>query len=402
MDDKTLVLGVSGGIALYKVPELISRLRKKKIAVEVIMTEAATRFVTPLTFREVSQNPVHLGMFPENPQWEVEHISLANKADLLAIIPATANIIGKIASGIADDLLSTTIMAARCPKMIAPAMNCAMYENPIFQRNLNILIEQGFTIVEPERGHLLCGDEGIGRLAGLDEIEANVERLLTAQDFKGEVLLITAGGTREPVDPVRYLGNRSSGKMGHALAEAAFKRGASVFLVTTAPEAPAWKGINVSRVETTVEMRERVLELASQATMIIKAAAPADFRPETYSSQKIKKNSGGLELKLVPNPDILAELGKTKKPGRILIGFAAETEALRENALAKLTRKNLDLIVGNLVNLPGLGMGAENNRCTIYSKTGAVDLPEMSKKLLANQILDYIIKYKQNSGLIES
>jgi phosphopantothenoylcysteine decarboxylase / phosphopantothenate---cysteine ligase len=399
---KHLVLGVSGGIAVYKVPDLISRLRKQGIFVEVIMTDSATKFVTPLTFREISQHPVHIEMFPDQPQWQVEHIALAKKADGLAIIPATANIIGKIAAGLADDLLTATVLASKAPKLIAPAMNSGMYENSIFQRNLAFLAASGFTIVGPDHGHLLCGDEGIGRLATLEELEINIEKLLTPPDLAGETVLVTAGGTREPIDPVRFLGNRSSGKMGHALAEAAFKRGARVFLVTTAEPNAGWNGMLVHRVETTAEMREKVLELAREATLIIKAAAPADFRPEHVSSQKIKKSQNGLELKLAINPDILFELGKRKSDAQIVVGFAAETESLPENAVAKLNHKNLDLIIGNLVNRPGIGMGAENNQVTIYSKNESVKLPEMPKKLLADKVLDYIIKFKSERVLKSS
>ncbi|TCL62970.1 phosphopantothenoylcysteine decarboxylase/phosphopantothenate--cysteine ligase [Hydrogenispora ethanolica] len=398
MDQKTLVLGVSGGIAVYKVPELISRLRKKGIAVEVILTKSAAEFVTPLTFREVSLNPVHLDMFHDSFQWNVEHIALAKKADLMAVIPATANIIGKIANGIADDLLTTSIMATRAPKLIAPAMNTGMYENPALQKNLATLREYGFTIVGPEAGQLLCGDTGSGRMSSLEELEIQILRLLSRHDLEGELVLVTAGGTREPLDPVRYIGNRSSGKMGHALAEAAFKRGAKVFLISTSEAAPHYQGMETYCVDTAEQMYEKALELAPRSSIVIKAAAPADYRPQTSFEQKIKKSSDGLSVQLVLNPDILAELGKRKFPGQILLGFAAETQNLRENALTKLTRKNLDIIVGNLVNIPGLGMGAVNNRITIYTKHETVELPEQPKTVLADQILDYLVSYRSKAG----
>lgn len=400
---KNLIIGVSGGIAVYKVPELISRLCKTGFSVEVIMTKSATEFVTPLTFREISQNPVHVALFAENIQWNVEHITLAKKADLFAVIPATANIIGKIAGGIADDLLTTTIMAAHCPKLIAPAMNSGMYENHALQRNLKLLLADGLTIVGPESGHLLCGDDGIGRLAGLDEIEINIEKLLATQDLGHEIILITAGGTREPIDPVRFIGNRSSGKMGHALAVAAFKRGAKVILVTTALDAPRFGDMEVYLVETTVAMREKVFELAPRASMIIKAAAPVDFRPVRIADQKIKKNElslkeADLELPLTLNPDILMELGGMKREQQMLVGFAAETTSLAEHARQKLAQKNLDLIIGNLV---ADGMGMDHNQVTIFSKTETVALPEMPKSILADRLFDYIIKYRTNGTLAD-
>lgn len=399
MYKKSLVFGISGGIAVYKIPDLLSRLLKNGLDIEVIMTEAATEFVTPLTFREIIRKPVHTEMFSNNIQWNVAHISLAKKAELMAIIPATANIIGKIANGIADDLLTTTIMAAKCPKLIAPAMNTNMYENPVVQRNIKILAELGYIIVGPDFGRLLCGDDGPGRLAALEELELNILKLMSKQDLTGEVILITAGGTREPIDPVRYLGNRSSGRMGHALAEAAFKRGAEVLLVTASDQAPVWKGISTFKVDTTLEMHAKVMELAPRATVIIKAAAPADYRPETFSEQKIKKSAADLNLKLIPNPDILFELGGRKRTGQILVGFAAETVSLKENALEKLSRKNLDLIIGNLVNDPAIGMGTLKNRVTIYSKTKSVELPEATKDTLADQLLTYILNYKTSGEL---
>jgi phosphopantothenoylcysteine decarboxylase/phosphopantothenate--cysteine ligase len=397
---KTLVLGVTGGIAVYKVPDLISRMRKKGLNIEVMMTRSATEFVTPLTFREISQNPVHTAMFAGPGVWRVEHISLAQKADGLAIIPATANIIGKLANGIADDLLSTTVMAARCPVLLAPAMNTAMYQNAFLQKNLTSLVQAGMTVVPPEDGRLLCGDSGVGKLATLDEIELYVERLLTPPDLAGETVLITAGGTREPIDPIRYVTNRSSGKMGHALALAAWKRGARVILVTAAELPVPVREIQTCRVNTTVEMFHTVQRYASQASIIIKAAAPADFRPETVAPEKIKKQDNReLTIKMTPNPDILAELGRNRQPQQVLVGFAAETSALPERAVAKLTRKNLDLIVGNLVDRPDVGMGADTNRVAIYSRNDTVELAEAPKPNLADKIVDCIIKYQKEQVL---
>jgi phosphopantothenoylcysteine decarboxylase/phosphopantothenate--cysteine ligase len=399
MDGKTLVLGVSGGIAAYKIPDLISRLRKKGWNCEVILTRAAAEFVTPLTFREVSHNPVHLEMFDQNPQWEVEHIALAKKADCMAIIPATANVIGKIAVGIADDLLTTTIMAATCPKLIAPAMNSGMYQNPIVQNNLATLAKHGYRIVPPAAGILLCGDTGVGKLAALEEIEAYLDQIMTPQDLLEEKIMITAGGTREPLDPVRYLTNRSSGKMGHALAEAAFKRGAAVTLVTASGLPVNIREIIVHRVETNRQMLQAVLDQAQEASIIIKAAAPTDFRPDAVAPDKLKKDGNSLDIRLIPNVDILMELGKRKRSGQLLVGFAAETQSLRENALVKLERKNLDLIIGNLVGRSEVGMGADLNRVVIYSGTDCVELPEQHKSVLADQILTYIRKYQKERVL---
>lgn len=400
MKGKNLVLGITGGIAVYKMPELISRLRKKGLNIDVVMTRAAAEFVTPLTFREVSRNPVHLEMFAENIQWNVEHIALAKKADLIAIIPATANIIGKIANGIADDLLTTTVMAATCPKLIAPAMNTGMYQNPLFQKNLRILDEAGFRIVPPDNGSLLCGDTGVGKLAGLEELELEIEKGLTKQDLQGEIVLVTAGGTREPIDPVRYLTNRSSGKMGHALAEAAYKRGAEVILVTTASLPINSRALRVNRVETNAEMFEIVTRLAPEATIIIKAAAPADFRPQSTACEKIKKTGSELDLHLVPTIDILARLGQMKTKQQLLVGFAAETNDLQQYALAKLERKNLDLIIGNLVNRRDIGMGSDRNQVVIYSRSEKVEIPEQEKTVLADEIWSYLIKYKKERTLI--
>jgi phosphopantothenoylcysteine decarboxylase/phosphopantothenate--cysteine ligase len=400
MQGKTLVLGVTGGIAAYKVPDLISRLRKKGLNIEVIMTKAAAEFVTPLTLREVSQNPVHTGMFDGPAVWNVEHVALAKKADALAIVPATANFLGKLAHGIADDLLTTTVLAATCRKLIAPAMNTGMWQNPAVQRNLTILTEDGMELLPPETGTLLCGAAGVGKLPSLAEIEVYIEKLLTLPDFVGETVLITAGATREALDPIRYLTNRSSGKMGHALATAAWKRGARVILVTASELTVDNRAIETHRVETTVEMLQAVTEYAPQASILIKAAAPADFRPETVAAAKIKKDGQPLNLQLLPNPDILMELGRTKTPQQLLVGFAAETESLAEHALEKLDRKNLDLIVANRVGRKDVGMGADTNQVVIFSRQQSEALPVEAKRSLADKILSRIIKYQKERVLI--
>jgi phosphopantothenoylcysteine decarboxylase / phosphopantothenate---cysteine ligase len=396
---KNLVLGISGGIAAYKAADLVSRLRKKGLVIDVVMTRAATEFITELTMREISGNPVHCNMFVAAADWNVEHVALAKKADLIAVIPATANIIAKIANGLADDLLTTTILAASCPKLIAPAMNTGMYDNPSFQKNLETLKTSGYQIIGPDCGPLLCGDEGPGRLADLTELQFTIEKMLTKPDFSAEILLVTAGGTREPLDPVRFIGNRSSGRMGHALAIAAAQRGAEVLLVTAADPPPAYEGMQIFPVTTAAEMRQKVLELAPRTSMVIKAAAPADYRPVKTCEAKMKKSDSSLVIELFPNPDILMELGQNKKAGQILIGFAAETEALHDNAIKKLKRKNLDLIIGNLVNLTGMGIGSISNKVTIYSASETLDLPEQLKTELAHTILDAVALYRRNGRL---
>ena len=399
MVGKTVVLGIAGGIAVYKVPDLISRLRKHGLNIQVVMTKAAAEFVTPLTFHEVSKNQVHQELFSDILHWRVEHIALAKQANLVAIIPATANVIAKCAHGIADDLLTATILAAECGKLIAPAMNSGMYQNPVTQRNLSALQRNGFTIVGPETGELLCGDTGIGRLASIDQLEFQILKQLTKKDLSNEVILVTAGATREAIDPIRLITNRSSGKMGHALAEAACQRGARVLLVTTADYQALDPQLQVYRVNSVTEMRQQVLALAANASVVIKAAAPADYQPEAIAPQKLKKSGANLELRLIPTPDILLELGKTKPINQLLIGFAAETESLELNAKAKLERKHLDLIIGNLVDQPGIGMGAIENQVTIYSKADSVELPILPKRKLADELFDYIVRFK-NTGTL--
>ncbi len=388
---KTVVLGVAGGIAAYKSVEVVSRLVKQGAEVHVIMTESATHFVTPLTFREISGQPVHTTMWEEPKLWNVEHIALARRADLFVIAPATANILAKIANGIADDFLSTTVMATPAPVLLVPAMNTDMFLNPATQYNLKTLANRGFFIMQPAAGLLACGTEGIGRLPEPVEIvEQIILQFNQAQSLKGIRILVTAGGTREAIDPVRYIGNRSSGKMGYAIAAAAAKRGAVVTLVSGPVALTAPAGVNVIRVESALQMREAVLSVFSAVDIVIKAAAVADYRPESAADQKIKKTSEVMMVTLTKNPDILAELGKLKT-GQFLVGFAAETQELAANALEKLRRKNLDMLVANDVTLPGAGFESETNIVKIFSKDGSVEeLPQMSKTELAGVLLDQI------------
>ena len=388
---KNILLGVTGGIAAYKAVEIVSRLRKAGAAVHVIMTEGATKFVAPLTFREISGNPVVHTMWDEPKTWNVEHIALAQWADCFVIAPATANMIGKIASGIADDMLSTTVMAATSPVMIAPAMNTNMYHNPITQQNIAKLRQLGYHIIEPAAGMLACGIEGVGRLPEPVVVVGAIQALFAAQsDLKGKKVLVTAGGTREPIDPVRYIGNRSSGKMGYALAEAAVKRGAQVVLVSGPVSLTPPVGVQFIPVETAQEMRAAVLADFADSDIVIKAAAVADYRVACQASQKIKKTGDTLSLVLEKNPDILAELGRIKTQ-QILVGFAAETENLIAHAAEKLERKNADLIVANDVTLQGAGFNADTNIVKLLYKVGNVEeLPQMAKKALADVIFDKI------------
>ena len=387
---KNIVVGVAGGIAVYKVVDMVSRLKKQGANVYVIMTAAASKFVTPLTFREISGQPVVVDMWSEVTNWNVEHIELASRADLFLIAPATANIIGKIANGIADDMLSTTVMATQAPVLLAPAMNTNMYLNPIVQQNITKLTELGYHFIEPESGMLACGTEGIGRFPTTEVVVSKVLELFASADFAGKQIIITAGGTREAIDPVRYIGNRSSGKMGYAIARVAAARGANVILISGPTQLPVPQGVTFIPVESALQMRDAVLAYYSDCDIVIKAAAVADYRPQVVSEHKIKKNSTSLELILEKTPDILLELGQLKKH-QILVGFAAETQELVAHAQGKLTRKKLDMIVANDVTLPGAGFNADTNIVKLLYSDGRVEeLPKMSKEQLAGIILDKI------------
>lgn len=388
---KNIVLGVTGGIAAYKAVEVVSRLKKAGAAVHVIMTEGATKFVTPLTFRELSANPVAVHMWEEPKTWNVEHIALATLADIFLIAPATANIIGKIANGIADDMLSTTVMATKAPVVIAPAMNTNMYLNPITQQNITKLASLGYRFIEPATGMLACGVEGPGRLAEPSTIVEYVGNLFNRDcSLQGKKVLITAGGTREPLDPVRYIGNRSSGKMGYALAAAAAARGAEVLLISGPANLPVPQGVAVIPVESAQQMRDAVLAEYHDADIVIKAAAVADYRCVKQAEHKIKKNDENLTITLEKNPDILAELGRLKTK-QILVGFAAETEQLVAYATEKLNRKNADMIVANNVMLPDAGFNTDTNIVKLLYRDGRIeDLPKMEKTKLAGIILDRI------------
>jgi len=394
---RMVVLGVTGGIACYKAVELVRLLVKNGFKVRVIMTRGAMEFVTPLTFQTLSGNPVATETFSLTQESEIGHINLADSADLFVIAPATANVIGKLASGIADDLLTTVLMATQAPVLLAPAMNIHMYENVIVQENLRKLRRVGYHIMDPAEGYLACGYEGKGRLPDPEKISDEIERLLRKKDLAGENFLITAGPSREPLDPVRYISNRSSGKMGYALARAALRRGATVALVSgpTALEPPS--GARLIEVNTAAEMREAVLKEYPHSSAVIMAAAVADYHAVAPSGQKIKRGVGDLDLRLIPNPDILKELGQNKD-GKWLVGFAAETENLTANAQKKLHEKNLDIVIANNVAEEGSGFDGDTNVGTIIDRTGAVrSLPLMSKDDLADCIYDHYLALKNLS-----
>ena len=394
---KTVVLGVCGGIAAYKAVDVVSRLVKCGATVHVIMTAAAVQFVTPLTFREISGQPVYTTMWEEPKLWNVEHIALARRADLFVIAPATANMIGKIAHGIADDFLSTTVMATTAPVLIVPAMNTEMYLSAATQTNLKILADRGFHLMKPESGPLACGTAGVGRLpepaAIVEQVAAHFEM---EKSLQGVRLLVTAGGTREAIDPVRYIGNRSSGKMGYAIAAIAAERGAEVTLVSGPVALAAPPGVTRVSVESALEMRDAVLAAFPTVDIVIKAAAVADYRPEVVAEQKIKKQSSSMTVNLIKNPDILAELGSNKS-GQFLVGFAAETQDLAKNAAEKLRRKNLDMLVANDVTQAGAGFESETNIVKVFYQDGdSEELPQMSKRELAAVLLDRVQQKRKN------
>ncbi|KRQ86922.1 Coenzyme A biosynthesis bifunctional protein CoaBC [Caloramator mitchellensis] len=392
---KTVVLGVSGGIAAYKALDLVSKLKKKDIDVHVIMTDSATKFVTPLSFQSLSQNQVIVDMFAEPKSWEIQHVSLADKADVFAVVPATANVIGKVANGIADDMLTTTIMATKAPVLFAPAMNVHMYENKIVQRNISFLKEMGYYFVDAVEGRLACGYNGKGKLNDINTILDYIEMLLCKKkDLKGKKVLITAGPTVEDIDPVRFISNRSSGKMGYAIARAARNRGAEVTLITGPTNLQPPVCVNVVPVKTAEQMYNAVMEHFKDVDIAIKAAAVADYRPETISNVKIKKNDEDLLIKLVKNKDILYDIGKLKT-NQLLVGFAAETNDLLSNASIKLQNKNLDMIVANDVTMENAGFNYDTNTVKIIKGDGQViQLPNMLKQELADIILNYIIELK--------
>lgn len=389
--NKTIILGITGGIAAYKSAELASKLTQAGATVKVIMTGAATEFITPLTLRSLTNQPVVTDMFDPASEFSIEHVALAEAADLVVIAPATANTIAKLAAGLADNSLTCTVLATEAPVILIPAMNVNMFQNPVTRENLSKLKARGFTVIDPEYGRLASGRMGMGRFPEMDKITAAIEQALgNKDDLKGKNLVVTAGGTREAIDPVRYIGNRSSGKMGYALAEAARDRGAAVTLVTAPASLPEPKGMKVTRITSAADMKKAVTKATIKAHALIMAAAVADFQPKQAAKVKIKKESkSGLTLELVKTPDTLAEV----KGDFIRVGFAAESEDLIKNAFKKLTGKRLDLIVANDITSPGSGFDVDTNKVTLIDRNGKTeDLPLMSKREVADKILDRVVK----------
>lgn len=400
---KQIVLGVTGGIAAYKAAEFVRLLVKQEAQVHVVMTQNAQQFITPLTFQTLSGNPVVTDPFCLLDETKIGHIALADLAEMIVILPATANIIGKIANGIADDFLSTMVMASKAPVLIVPSMNVNMWESEALQKNLRILVERGFYFVEPGEGELACHWYGKGRLAELSDVVERMEDILSPKDLRGEKILVTAGPTQEPIDPVRFITNPSSGKMGYAIAQIARRRGAQVTLITgpTSLRIPR-DDIRLISIKTAEEMRRAVFANLKDCSVVIKAAAVSDYRPKEVSRSKLKKSASNLSLELERTRDILAEIG-AKKGKRILIGFAAETDDLIANAKKKLKEKHLDLIVANDVTKSGAGFATETNQVKFLYPSGEVkDLPLMSKGEVAQMILDEVACLLQRSKKVKS
>lgn len=389
LEGKNVVLGVTGGIAAYKACELCSRLRKAGAQVYVIMTKNACEFVAPLTFETLSNHPVVTDTFKRPDTWEVEHVALAKRADLFVIAPATANIMAKMAHGIADDMLSTTVLATRAPVLIAPAMNTGMWDHIATRENVETLKKRGVHFVGPDGGYLACGDSGAGRMSEPAAIFEAIEKLLNPQkDLEGLNILVTAGPTRENLDPVRYITNRSSGKMGYAIAEAAAERGAQVTLVTGPVNLPVPKGVKAVSILSTQDLYDRMMALCDGQDIIIQAAAPADFSPAVVADQKIKKQGDGdLVITLEQTQDVAAAVGAKKKPGQTLIGFAAETHQVLDHAQGKLKKKNLDMIVANDVTAEGAGFDVDTNIVTFVTHDGMETMPCMKKREVADELL---------------
>lgn len=418
LKDKNIILGVTGGIAAYKCVDLVSRLRKQGADVHVILTKGAQNFVTETAMREMSGNPVITSMWQEIQQYDVEHIALAQLADVVLVAPATANILAKCANGMADDMLTTTILATKAPVFFAPAMNTNMYENALTQHNIHVLQQLGCHIIQPAAGHLACGSSGVGRMPepqelvdeligffaedrkNLSSVKFNqIQSIADSLDFSGLHVLVTAAGTREAIDPVRYIGNRSSGKMGYAIAGAARDLGADVTLISGPSALTPLCGVNFFKVETAEEMRKLVLENFHASQIVIKAAAVADYRVKNVSDHKIKKNDEELTLVLEKNPDILKELGQKKQKGQVLVGFAAETQNLVQYAKSKLEKKNLDMIVANDVSKPQAGFNVDTNLIKLLKRDGSIEeLPLMSKHDLAYIILKHVMEIYQHNN----
>ncbi len=392
---KHIVLGVSGSIAAYKIASLASMLAKKQADVTVIMTPNATNFINPITFESLTGNKCLVDTFDRNFQFNVEHVALAKLADVFLVAPASADVIAKAACGIADDMLTTTLLACRCPKVFAPAMNTRMYENPIVQDNIKKLQEYGMEVIDPAMGYLACGDVGAGKMPEPEVLFEAIVHALTPKDMEGKKLLVTAGPTQEKLDPVRYISNHSTGRMGYAVARQAMLRGADVTLVSGKTDLQPPVGVRVVPVVSAADMAQAVKEAAPAQDIIIKAAAVADYRPAAVAQEKIKKKDGELSIALERTEDILAWLGDHRREGQFLCGFSMETEHLLENSRAKLEKKKIDMIVANNLRQEGAGFGTDTNVVTVLTKEDAVELPLMTKEEVADRLLDLILE-KQN------
>ena len=392
LQGKHIVLGVTGSIAAFKIASLASMLKKQKADVTVIMTQNAVNFINPITFESLTGNKCLVDTFDRNFQHKVEHISLAKQTDVFLVAPASANVIAKAAHGIADDMLTTTLLACRCPKIFAPAMNTRMYQNPIVQDNMKILENYGMEVVTPALGYLACGDTGEGKMPEPEVLFESIVKALAPKDMSGIKVLVTAGPTREKIDPVRYITNHSSGKMGYAIARAAMLRGADVTLVTGKTDLTPPMGVNTVKIISAADMAQAVKECAGEQDIIIKAAAVADYRPKYTSDEKMKKKDEDMCIELERTQDILGFLGAHKKEGQFLCGFSMETENMIENSRKKLEKKNLDLIVANNLKEQGAGFGADTNIVTLLSKEDTIQLPIMSKEEVADRLLDYIVE----------
>ena len=394
LQNKTVLLGVTGGIAAYKMADVASSLVKLGAKVHVLMTQNATNFINPITFETLTCNKCIIDTFDRNFDFKVEHISLAKAADIVLIAPATADVIGKIANGIADDMLTTTVMACKCPILISPSMNTNMYDNPIVRDNMNRLVHYGYKLIEPDSGHLACGDSGKGKLPSPESLVNHIKHEIAfTKDLAGKKILITAGATQESIDPVRYITNHSTGKMGYALATMASYRGADVTLISGATTIAPPPFVNLIRIKSAADMFEAVKEHAASQDIIIKAAAVADYTPTTTADEKIKKKDGDMSIPLKRTEDILKYLGEHKPDGQFICGFSMETENMLENSRAKLERKNADMIVANNLKTAGAGFGTDTNVVTLITKDSIKELEIMSKNDVANVILDNIISY---------
>ncbi len=390
---KHIILGVSGSIAAYKIASLASMLVKQKADVTVIMTQNATNFINPITFETLTGNKCLVDTFDRNFQYSVEHVSLAKQADVFLVAPASANVIAKAAHGLADDMLTTTLLACTCPKIIAPAMNTRMFQNPVVQDNLELLQKYDMEVIHPASGYLACGDTGEGKMPEPEVLYEYIVKALTPKDMAGKKVLVTAGPTQEKLDPVRYISNHSTGKMGYAIARAAMMRGAEVTLISGKVNLASPLGVKTVSVVSAADMAREVKAVAPEQDIIIKAAAVADYRPLEVYEEKVKKKDGELSLPLERTEDILAYLGAHRRQGQFLCGFSMETEHMVENSRAKLEKKNVDMIVANNLKQQGAGFGTDTNIITLLTKTETIELPIMSKDEAANQLLTYIVRY---------